>query len=288
MQADGGGWPLLTGCVSYTRLLMSLQNVIFPERFKNPARYYTTGRPTYPKLLARRVADLVRLTQQDALLDLGTGPGFLAIDYAPLVGEVVAVDPAEEMLAAARENAERAQVKVRFVRGSSFQLPTGIGPFKLVTMGRSFHWMDREKTLAGLDPLIVSRGAIALFGENYPALPENAWYPAFRSLLDSYSKDDPAQPRTRNLSPHEVVLHAGGFDHLERISVFEARRTSIEHLVDRALSFGAAWDGRPGSREHDLAGEVRELVSKSARDGFVDEVIEGQALIGFRSRDVRD
>jgi SAM-dependent methyltransferase len=265
---------------------MSISNVLFPERFKNPARYYTTGRPTYPKLLAERVASLVSLSRDDAVLDLGTGPGFLAIDYAPLAGHVVAVDPSEDMLAAARQNASRAGVEVQFLRGSSFALPAELGRFKLVTMGRSFHWMDREQTLAALDPLIVKRGAIALFGERYPELPDNAWYPAFRALLDSYAEHDPAQPRTRGLSPHEAVLHAGGFDHLERISVLEARATPVQHIVDRALSFGAAWDGRPGSREQDLAGEVRSLIAKHAEGGVVREVIEGHALIGFRARDL--
>ncbi|MDB4990589.1 MAG: SAM-dependent methyltransferase [Myxococcaceae bacterium] len=265
---------------------MSLNNVLFPERFKNPARYYTTGRPTYPKLLARRVADLVKLASRDAVLDLGTGPGFLAIDYAPLAYQVTAVDPSEEMLTVARENAARAQVNVAFLKGSSFDLPAGIGPFKLVTMGRSFHWMDREQTLAALDGLVVPGGAIATFSERYPELPDNAWYPEFRALLDSYATKDPAQPRTRSLSPHEAVLHAGGFDHLERISVLESRQTPVEHIVHRALSFGASWDGRPGSREDDLALEVRALVAKSAKDGLIREVIEGQALIGFRSRDL--
>jgi SAM-dependent methyltransferase len=264
---------------------MSLSNVLFPERFKNPARYYTTGRPTYPKLLIRRVAQLVKLSPRDAVLDLGTGPGFLAIDFAPLAGKVTAIDPAEEMLNIARENATRDGVTVHFVRGSSFALPAELAPLKLVTMGRSFHWMDREQTVASLDALIGPGGAIALFGERYPDLPENAWYPAFRALLDSYAKEDPGQQRTRGLSPHEAVLYAGGFDHLERISVLESRRTPIQHIVDRALSFGASWDGKPGSREDDLAHEVRALVEPSARDGRVSEVIEGHALIGFRSRD---
>src|SRR5450432_2753489 len=56
----------------------------FPERFKVASQFYTTGRPTYPKLLSRRVAELVGIGQHDAVLDLGTGPGFLALDFAAL------------------------------------------------------------------------------------------------------------------------------------------------------------------------------------------------------------
>jgi hypothetical protein len=59
-----------------TTTTSAVSHVLFPNRFKNPARYYTTGRPLYPKLLSRRVAALVGLTTDDAVLDLGTGPGF--------------------------------------------------------------------------------------------------------------------------------------------------------------------------------------------------------------------
>ena len=266
---------------------MTLPQVLFPERFKNPARFYTTGRPTYPKLLARRVADLIELSVKgDHVLDLGTGPGFLAIDYAPHAHSVTAVDPSEDMLAAAKENAARAKVQVRFLRGSSFELSPELGRFKLVTIGRAFHWMDRAQTLLALDKLVVPRGAVALFGERHPAVPLNAWQPEFRALLDSYSTQDPAQTHTKGLGDHEPVFFASPFDHLERVSVLEVRRTSVDHLVDRALSYGSTWDGRPGSREEDLANDVRKLVAKHAPDGFVREVVEGHALIAFRAREV--
>jgi SAM-dependent methyltransferase len=265
---------------------MSLNNVLFPERFKNPSRYYTTGRPTYPKLLAQRVADLVRLSVRDDVLDLGTGPGFLAIDYAPLAHQVTAVDPSEEMLAVAKANAAQANLNVRFVRGSSFELSPELGRFKLVTIGRAFHWMDRAQTLASLNALVVPEGAVALFGELHPDVPDNAWHKEFQALLDSYSSEDPAKLRTRGLGLHETVFLGSSFDHLERVSVLEARHTPVERFVDRALSFGATWDGRPGSREDDLAREVRALISKYAQGGLVRELLEGHALIGFRSRDL--
>jgi len=70
-----------------------MSDVMFPGRFRDLANYYTTGRPTYPRLLARRVADLVGLNGSQTVLDLGTGPGFLAIDFHPFAGKVIGVDP---------------------------------------------------------------------------------------------------------------------------------------------------------------------------------------------------
>jgi SAM-dependent methyltransferase len=260
--------------------------ILFPDRFKNPARYYTNGRPVYPKLLAKRVAALVGLSDRDSVLDLGTGPGFLAIDFAPLAASVTAIDPSDEMLAEARANAQRAGLPIQFVKGSSFELTPQLGHFKLVTIGRAFHWMDGDQTLASLDALVTARGAVSLYGERYPDVVENVWHHEFQALLDSYATDDPARTRTRPATPHEVVLLRSRFDQLERIAVLERRNTPVERFVDRALSFGAAWDGKPGSREDDLAGEVRELIKKHAgTDGTVQEIVEGHALIAFRSAD---
>ncbi len=53
-----------------------MSDVMFPGRFRELANFYTTGRPTYPRLLARRVAHLVGLDGSQAVLDLGTAPGF--------------------------------------------------------------------------------------------------------------------------------------------------------------------------------------------------------------------
>jgi SAM-dependent methyltransferase len=265
--------------------------VLFPERFKQPARYYTTGRPTYPKLLTRRVANLVGLTSRHDVLDLGTGPGFLAIDYAPLARAVTGIDPSDEMLSAARRNAERGAASINFLKGSSFELGSRLrdqlARFRLVTIGRAFHWMDREQTLAALDPLVERGGGVALFSETYPEVPDNAWHPHFQALLDSYASGDPAKGRTRGLARSEGVLLRSSFDHLERVGVLERRETPIERFVDRALSFGAAWDGRPGNREDDLAAEVRKLIARYATDqGTVHEVIEGHALVALRSAEL--
>ncbi len=259
-----------------------MSDVMFPGRFRELADFYTTGRPTYPRLLARRVADLIGLDGSQTVLDLGTCPGFLAIDFHPFAGKVIGVDPEPEMLAAARRNAAKAGVEIEFVSGSSGELGPQFGRLHLVTIGRAFHWMDRSRTLEVLDTLIEPTGGVALFQESFPEVPVNDWHPSFQAILDYYGAGDPARDRTHGNKDHEAVLLTSAFSHLERIAVLERRSTSVEHLVDRSLSYARAWEGRPGSRLKDMALEVRDALEPYATKGYVAEVVEGTALIARR------
>src|ERR1700722_16541787 len=104
-----------------------MSDVLFPGRFRDLADYYTTGRPTYPPLLARRVADLIGLDGTGRGLDLGTGPGVLALDFHPFAAEGLAVDPEPAMLRVARANAERAGKAIAFIQGSAADLGPQFG-----------------------------------------------------------------------------------------------------------------------------------------------------------------
>src|SRR4249920_1192112 len=92
------------------------------RRFRSAARYYLSGRPAYSSLLIRRVVELCGLNPTHDLLDLGSGPGQLAIAFAPFVHEVTALDPEPEMLEIGRRNASSGHLKIKFVLGSSYDL----------------------------------------------------------------------------------------------------------------------------------------------------------------------
>ena len=66
------------------------------RRFRTAAVHYAIGRPAYPRGFIADVATALRLDRAHRLLDLGTGPGLLALAFAPYVGSVVAVDPEPE------------------------------------------------------------------------------------------------------------------------------------------------------------------------------------------------
>jgi ubiquinone/menaquinone biosynthesis C-methylase UbiE len=78
----------------------------------------------------------------------------LAIGFSYFTNEVLGVDPEAEMLAIAAEAAKGLASNVRFQEGSSFDIDQSLGRFRLVTMGRSFHWMDRLATLHRLDDMV--------------------------------------------------------------------------------------------------------------------------------------
>jgi ubiquinone/menaquinone biosynthesis C-methylase UbiE len=146
-----------------------------PRRFRTSAEYYTRGRLSYPDALIARVISITGLARRHSVLDLGCGPGFLAAAFAPHVQSVIGIDPEPNMLEAAAAYAREKGVEVKFQLGSSYDLDKLSEAFHLVTMGRSFHWMDRAATLEALDRIIEPGGAIALFRDSYPAVPQNQW-----------------------------------------------------------------------------------------------------------------
>src|SRR6201995_5262871 len=105
-----------------------------PHRFKSAVPFYERYRLGYPERLIRRVIALAGLKPGDAVLDLGTGPGFLAVPFARLGLDVTAADPEPEMLEAANVAAEAAGVSLKLWQGGSYELTPWMGPFRLVTI----------------------------------------------------------------------------------------------------------------------------------------------------------
>jgi SAM-dependent methyltransferase len=257
-----------------------------PRRFRSAAPHYRAGRTPYPPLLLRRVVELVRLAPTDRLLDLGCGPGPLAIGFAPYVAEIVAIDPEPEMLLEAQEAAKGVAPNIRFVLGSSYDLGPDFGQFRAVTMGRSFHWMDRVDTLRRLDAIIVPGGAVVLTDDRRVETPDNAWHAEYREIFDRHAGDDETRSQRRGAEwlRHEVVLLSSPFCALERHAVILRHRFPAVQLVDRALSMSSASRDRIGDRADDLAGDVAAFAERIAGpDGMIADVVEASALLARRA-----
>ena len=77
-------------------------------RFASTVAYYESARPPYGAAFFEAVALQMGLDGSERLLDVGAGPGILAIGFAPYCGEVVGVDPEPGMVEPARRRSARA------------------------------------------------------------------------------------------------------------------------------------------------------------------------------------
>jgi ubiquinone/menaquinone biosynthesis C-methylase UbiE len=246
--------------------------------------YYDRYRLGYPQRLLARVSALAGLAPGDPVLDLGTGTGMLAIGFAQLGMAVTALDPEPEMLAAAAEQAMAAGVTVDFRPGGSADLSPGMGPFRLVTMGRSFHWMDRAATLAMLDKIIAPRGGVALFHDAHPPVEENGWFKTLCTMQDRFGRARAPHiaERRGGHRRYEPFLFASAFTELDGLSVTLRRPLTLDDIVGRAFSMSVTSPEKLGARAEEFAGELRQALRELSPDGTFIEVVELVALLARR------
>ena len=103
--------------------------------------------------LHRVVLQLARITPGERILDVGCGPGRLAIAAgiaAGPTGEVCGIDPAPEMIALARQKATPAGVRARFDVGVIEALPYPDECFDVVLSSLMLHHLPDQVKRRGL------------------------------------------------------------------------------------------------------------------------------------------
>ena len=256
-----------------------------PRRFQSAVPFYERYRLAYPERLIARLAVLLGLEPGDAVLDLGCGPGSLALPLARMGLAVTAADPEPEMLAAAETAAGTAGLRLNFWRGGSYDLEPAMGPYRLVTIGRAFHWMDRLATLAMLDRVIVPGGAVALFHDAHPVLPENEWFKILCKVGDRYGRAAQPHMAERKALGHrryEPFLFQSAFTRLDGLSVTVRKPISEDEIVGRAFSQSTTSPEKLGARADAFETELRERLRALSAEGQFIEVAEMVALVARR------
>ena len=80
---------------------VSDHRVYDPTLYRGTAPYYARGRPPYSRALPVTLAAELGLDGAGRLLDVGCGPGVLAIELAGRFAEAIGLDPDADMLAEA-------------------------------------------------------------------------------------------------------------------------------------------------------------------------------------------
>jgi SAM-dependent methyltransferase len=254
-------------------------------RFATTAEFYEQYRPPYPAGFFREVAAKLKLDERHALIDLGTGPGPLALGFAPSVGRVVGVDPEPAMLAAARAAAARANTGIAFIEGKAEDLPDTIGSFDVVTIGRALHWMDHKALGPVLGRLVAPGGAIVICASFSARDGSNPWledYDAARrrwsdeALLVGSRKGEHAH---RN--PNDILAPLG-FGVIDTIMVKATHRVSAADLARRVLTHSSSSPAALGDRANAMLDDVETRLLPFSRDGLLEETLMAAASVARR------
>ncbi len=245
-------------------------------RFDSTVPFYARYREPYPASFFREVARREKLDHGQRLIDIGCGPGLLAVGFAPYVKSCVGVDVETEMLEAARVEAARAGVHLDLIQARIEDLPPDIGLFQAVTIGRALHWFDREEALAVLERIVDSNGWIAICGTRTESAAAQGWTGKFHDVRRAWSSD-PVETRYR--IDLEDWFRGSRFRKVEDIEVTVAHRVTIPDLIGRALSLSTTSPEVLGERRPAFEAAMKEALEPLSAAGVFEEQVTAIATI---------
>ena len=270
--------------------------------FKGASAYYARGRLPYAEGYVDRLAAVLGLDGGGRLLDVGCGPGIVALALAPLFAEVVGLDPDPDMLAeAARQAARREVANARWVNARAEDLPAGLGEFRTVVFAQSFHWTHRDRVAAAVLAMLEPGGAFVHIsdlkdesGESVarPLPPSSAPpvppYAQIRDLVARYL--GPVRRAGQGTLPHgtpdreHLVLARAGFEDFRRhvVAAGQLVERSTDDLVAWVFSHSGSAPHLFGDHVHDFERNLRALLLEASPDGRFAEYLPATEIMTWR------
>lgn len=258
--------------------------------FRGSAAYYERGRLPYAPGMAEAIARTLALDGRGRLLDVGCGPGTIALRLAHLFEEVVGLDADADMIGVAAQRAAELGIgNARWVCALAEGLPADLGVFRVATLGQSFHWMERERVAAAIFAMLEPDGAFVQVGARDPVLEPPAAatstplphplvpHAAIEQLVRAYL--GPVRRAGQGVLLHgtsggeAIVLAGAGFAQPEYVFV-----TGPEFVVRTIDDAVAAYLSRSGSAPHlfgerlsQFEAELRALLAAASSSGVFAE-----------------
>jgi len=260
--------------------------------FAGTAWYYARSRPEYPEQVIRLLADKFKLNKGSRVLDLGCGTGQVALQLAPLVAEVVAIDPLEEMLQEGRLLATSKGIhNIRWLLGESGNLAhiaLDIGEIDLTVIAQAFHWMDREQTLRDLYPLLKPGGGLVLIMADGPKTdsPNTDWKIIISNTV-RFWMGDVRKAGTKGTYTHpakrfETVLVESGFHGLESYEFKTKRSWTPDSIVGYLYSTSSTSIPVLGDRKEPFEADLRKRLDALDPSGLFEEDAITEVMIVWK------
>jgi SAM-dependent methyltransferase len=229
-------------------------NDVIRESFTTQAQAFAANPWVTDEERIRRLVAAAHLTGNERVLDIATGPGYIAEAFAGAAREVVGVDLTDAMLAIAKERTkERGITNVSFRAADAENLPFESGWFDVVVCRLALHHLMKPLQVLLEMVRVCGAGGTVVVEDIYASeLPERAAYQDRWEILR-----DPSHVRTLSLSELLQLFRDAGLE-----TDFVTTADDLTPEVERWLATTKATPERAAEirrlleedRLHDLSG----------------------------------
>ena len=243
--------------------------------FQGTAEFYRQFRSGVPADVAAILLEAAPVRRPRRLLDVGTGTGFVVEALSDGVDDVIGIDVDPDLLAVARSSVKaRPGQQLAFVqaRAEDFTPPTD-WTADLVTICRTFHWLDRQLVLDRLDSMVASDGVVAILGDNSIWADNAGWKSEIKTILAEFLGPDrrAGSGTYQRPAPYTDDLDASPFSDWEQVKVPVRRERSLDSVIGYLHSTSFAAPHLFGERLAAFDDALRERLPPFAVDGvFID------------------
>lgn len=269
-----------------------------PTQFSGTARYYRRGRPPYSAQLGDVLARELGLDGAGRLLDVGSGPGTVGVQLAPLFEHVTLLEPDADMLAEAREHAATEMLTaVEFVQATAEDIPgLSLPLMRVVTFGQSFHRTERVRVAEAVYDVLVPGGAMVLIVHDptrpaprqptdAPPIPHDDVDRLIRAYLGPERRSGARPAASYGAERFEETLAGSRFGR-PRVTYAPGRSDlvrDIDGVIAGYLSMSFAAPPLFGSRLDDFVADLRSVLEQHSTNGrFWDWPGDTQILVATR------
>jgi SAM-dependent methyltransferase len=217
------------------------------------------------------------LNRSSRVLDLGCGPGTVSIPLARAVGSVVAVDPCVEMIDEGRKADDCGNIQWRCLKAED--VTEEFGHFDVVTMGQSFHWMERDRVLRQVAKLIKPDGGLVVINPGRRR-PQESWEPLVYDVIARYVAPSERHPGKSPELPHEPsLLRSAHFSKFTATEYSMECERDIASIIGYAYSLSTSPKSAFGARAREFEHELSEALRKISPSCVFKERVETELIV---------
>jgi ubiquinone/menaquinone biosynthesis C-methylase UbiE len=249
--------------------------------FAGTARYYHRFRAPYAQEAFDFIVQAYDLSEGVRALDLGCGPGTIAIPLSYTVAEVVAVDPDADMIVEGRHlAASRGRQNIQWLQSRAEDISTGAGQFRVTTIGQAFHWMDRDEVLWKLAFLIADGGGLALVNPG-KRRPQESWESVANQIVAKFLGPRTRHPKSNPQEPeHELALRRS--EYFSKFAAHEFPSTitrDVNSIIGCVYSISSSARPLFGDNAKAFEAELSKALLSLSPAGVFNEHVETEIVI---------